>query len=260
MRIAAYQFNVSGDIHQNLAVVEKAVIEAAGREVQLIIFPECALTGYPPRSVADSNAVDIEEVSAGLQKLQSLADEYKICIIIGAVAFDKNYYNRACVLQPGQPMDWYDKRALYGWDAENFCLGQRDGVFRIGDLTAGIRICYEVRFPEYFRELYLAKTDLNIVLFSDVSDEENVNRYETIRSHLITRAVENVTPILSVNESASYQTAPTAFFDASGKVLCEHERNKEGMIIYDFEKKELNFGEIGRKLESDKLLGISSNK
>ena len=65
LRIAAYQFNVSGDIHQNLAVVEKAVIEAAGREVQLIIFPECALTGYPPRSVADSNAVDIEEVSAG---------------------------------------------------------------------------------------------------------------------------------------------------------------------------------------------------
>ena len=260
MRIAAYQFNVSGDIRHNISVIESAVIGAAGQKAELIAFPECALTGYPPRRIPNVGAVDRGAVSEGLLRLQSLSDKYRICIIVGTVAFDEKCFNRACILQPGHSMDRYDKRALYGWDAENFTEGKDAGVFKIGDFTVGVRICYEVRFPEYFRELYRAETDLNVVLFSDVSEEENAGRYETIRSHLITRAVENVTPILSVNESSSYQTAPTAFFDASGKVLCECERNKERLIIYDFEKKELNFGEIGRKQESDKLLGISSNK
>ena len=256
MRIAAYQFNVSGDIKHNIEVIESAVIGAAEQKAELIAFPECALTGYPPRSIPNVSAVDRDAVSAGLRHLQNLSDEYGIRIIIGTVAFEEKCYNRACLISPGCMMGRYDKRALYGWDAENFTEGRNPGVFKIGDLTIGVRICYEVRFPEYFRELYRANTDLDIVLFSDVSDEDNVSRYETIRSHLITRAVENVTPILSVNESSEYQTAPTAFFDASGKVLCEHERNKEGMIIYDFEKKELNFGEIGRRLESDRLLNM----
>ena len=38
--------------------------------------------------------------------------------------------------------------------------------------------------------------------------------------------------------------------------MIEAKRNEEDMIIYDFEKKELNFGELGRKRESDILLGM----
>ena len=34
----------------------------------------------------------------------------------------------------------------------------------------------------------------------------------------------------------------------------ELEKNREGMLIYDFEKKELDFGEVGRKRYSDQLL------
>ena len=48
-----------------------------------------------------------------------------------------------------------------------------DGIFEIAGISVGVRICFEVRFPEYFRELYARKTDLNVVLFYDVSDVDD---------------------------------------------------------------------------------------
>jgi NAD+ synthase (glutamine-hydrolysing) len=61
---------------------------------------------------------------------------------------------------------------------------------------------------------------------------------------------------LTVNATFPNQTAPTCFADASGKVCAELEQGKEGMLIYGFEKKKLDFGELGRKKYSDILLGI----
>lgn len=54
MRIAAYQFAVSGNISENYKEIEKAIYLAKIEDVQLIIFPECSLTGYPPRNITNS--------------------------------------------------------------------------------------------------------------------------------------------------------------------------------------------------------------
>ena len=256
MRIAAYQFGVSGDIDKNFGRIKKAVNEAADLKLDLIIFPECALTGYPHRDFPDTAALDYENISLRLEEIKALSDRYDINILIGTVASDEKIYNRAYLFSPKKSARFYDKRALYGWDEENFTVGTETGIFNVKGMTIGVRICFEVRFPEYFRELYKAQTDLNVVLFNDVSEEDDYKRYDLIKCHLITRAVENVTPILSVNSVSPYQTAPSCFIDASGNVLAEYERNTEGMLIYDFEKKELNFGELGRKKVSDSLLEI----
>ena len=179
-----------------------------------------------------------------------------ISIITGSIAFDTNCYNRAYIFTPNGKIDWYDKRALYGWDEENFTCGDKKGIFYLDGLKIGLRICFEVRFPEYFRELYVENTDLDIVLFYDVSDTDDNERYELMMSHLKTRAVENVTPVLSVNSIRPYQTAPTCFIDRSGKVICECKRNETQMLFIDHDKKDYDFGEKGRKLYSDRLLGL----
>ena len=256
MRAALYQFAVTGDVKENIACIKKAVKEAVSEKADLIVFPECALSGYPPRDISSSKDCDFNLVSNALEELKELADKNGINIIVGLIVNDGNIYNRACFISPNKAIEFYDKRALYGWDEENFTKGEKDGIFEIAGLKIGVRICFEVRFPEYFRELYLEKTDLNIVLFNDVSGTDDIDRYNLIKSHLITRAVENVTPVLSVNTITPFETAPTCYIDASGKVLFECNRNKEEMLVFDFEKKELNFGEIGRKRESDSLLGI----
>ena len=59
----------------------------------------------------------------------------------------------------------------------------------------------------------------------DVVDEDDETRYQMIRGHLMTRAVENVTPVLSVNAIDPNQTAPTCFINASVSVCKELEKN-----------------------------------
>lgn len=257
MRVAAYQFGVCGDVSENLRAIRGAVDQAAAGQADLLVLPECALTGYPPRDIPGAAAVDAAAVLEAQRQLQVLSDQTGVSLIAGAVCPENGrYYNRALVLRPGFSPAHYDKRALWGWDQENFTPGREKGVFDICGLRVGVRICFEVRFPEYFRELYREKADLNVVLFYDVSDHDDQDRYDLIRGHLRTRAVENVCPLLSVNAVAPFQTAPTCLIDASGRLRAEQLRNKEGLLLYDFEKTLPDFGEKGRLYFSDQLTDI----
>lgn len=255
MRIAAFQFAVSGDITQNLDTVLSALHRAKEHGVQLAVFPECALTGYPPRNIAKAADVDFSQVSDACNVLREAADSLDIAFIIGTVYRENGkIFNRALFFRPNEEIESYDKRALWGWDRDNFAPGSGNGVFTLGDVRIGVRICFEVRFPEYFRELYAEKTDLNVILFYDCADTDDAKRYDMIKGHVQTRAVENVCTTLCVNTVSPFQTAPTAVFGRSGQVLCECERNKDGFILFDFEKQPLDFGEQGRKELSDALI------
>lgn len=254
MKIGAFQFAVTNNINQNMEIIRKAIIQAAHEGVKLLAFPECALTGYPPRDIESSSSVKFDELFFAYEQLQKLVIDNAIHIIVGTITLeDDKYYNSAIVFAPHQEKMIYHKRALWGWDRDNFNIGNRNGVFDIEGLKVGIRICFEVRFPEFFRELYRAHTDLNIILFYDVSDYNDVERYEMIKAHIRTRAVENVTYTLSVNSVCPYQAAPTALYDKSGYPLIELKRNEEKLLVYDLENMQLDFGEQGRKQISDWL-------
>lgn len=94
---------------------------------------------------------------------------------------------------------------------------------------------------------------MNIIMFYDVADYDDIERYELIQSHIRTRAVENATYTLAVDTICPYQTAPTALYDRSGYSLMELNRNEEGLLVYDLENAELDFGERGRIQISDWL-------
>ena len=139
-------------------------------------------------------------------------------------------------------------------DRDNFTEGQNGGIFEIGGITIGVRICFEIRFPEYFCELYKQRTDLNVVLFYDVSDVDDHDRYNMIKGHLQTCAVENVTIVISVDSIKPFQTAPTVVIGKSGEIIKECDRNKTELLIYDFEKSVDDFGEQGRREISDSFV------
>ena len=191
------------------------------------------------------------------EKLQELVDKKGICVIVGSIIEeDDEHYNCAIIFRPYEDKDFYYKRALWGWDKDNFSMKNSVGIFEVEDWKIGVRICFEVRFPEFFRELYDNKTNLNIILFYDVSDTDDVKRYDLIKSHIRTRAVENVTYTLSVDAISPYQTAPTAIYDKSGYGLMELKRNEAGMLVYDLENLPQDFGERGRSEISNWLRNV----
>ena len=255
MRIGAYQFPVGGNVQENCSHIENAMKKAHEGGVSLLAFPECALTGYPPHCIRSSSDADSAQLKQVYQRIRALSEKYAMNVILGTITGEENArYNSALVFHADGRIESYEKRALWGWDRDNFLPGKKKGIVEIQQMKIGIRICFEVRFPEYFRELYKENTVLNIVLFYDTSPKPNEERYALIKGHLQTRAVENVCCLLSVNATSPCQTAPTAFFGRSGEVLRELTPGKEDLLVFDFQSSSLNFGELGRKEISDRLL------
>lgn len=254
MKIGAYQFAVGSSIADNLHAVRRGIEDAAKQNVRLLVFPECALTGYPPRDIKSAADVDFRALNVAYGEIQKMSEKYDIYILAGTITKVQNkYYNSARLISPGKTIKNYHKRALWGWDKDNFAIGNKMGIFEIDGIKIGVRICFEVRYPEYFRELYCENTALNIILFYDVADSDDIERYELIKSHIRTRAAENVTYTISVNSIRPYQTAPTGIFDKSGRIINELKRNTENLLIYNFENISYDFGEQGRRWISDAL-------
>ena len=159
MRIALMQTEGRpGDVAGNLALLDDAAARARKDGAELLIAPEMFLTGY---NIGDRMA-DLAEPRdgpsaahiAGLAKAGGLAIIYGYPERSGGVV-----YNAAQAIAPdGSALTNYRKSHLYGAE-ENRLFQAGNGaaaIARIGDLTVGLLICYDVEFPETVRLLALA--------------------------------------------------------------------------------------------------------
>lgn len=258
MIIGAYQFPLCGNVLRNLEFIKTAITEAAAKRARLLLLPECALAGYPGEDPKTIEGIDFAAAQDGICEIEALSAAYDISILCGTVErVGETCYNSALLFSPNKHVKTlYRKRALWGWDLDHFSPGaDESGIVEIDGFRIGVRICYEIRFPEYFRELFRQQTDCAVVLFCDQSYEDSKERYDLILSHLRTRAVENVFPLVCVNSCADFQTAPSAAIDEDGVLQCELPRHQAGLLLFDLERKEtLSFSAQGRKRVSSKLV------
>ena len=90
LRVAAVQFeHAPGDLDANLATIESFVEQAAARNVQLVLFPECCISGYWHLRHLDRPALEAlaEPVFAGpsCQRLLALARDHGLAVGAGLV-------------------------------------------------------------------------------------------------------------------------------------------------------------------------------
>ena len=256
MRVGVFQFSTNQDIYKNHKKIVEAIKEAGSKEVRLLVFHECAACGYPPIETPSVKEIDFKTLDAQIRDIKELARAYNMYIALGTIRKDKlSYYNCMEMITPtDEVLKAYDKRALWGWDLDHFTRGNNLGIYDIDGIKIGFRICFEIRFPEYFRELFQANVNLCFVSFCDISKNASPQRYNIIKSHLVTRAVENVMTIISVNSISDYQTAPTAVFDENGMILEEAPLNEEYLLVYDYEVPESSFGSKGRIENSNQII------
>lgn len=249
MKIACYPFAACADMEENMRHIRLGVKTAAEHRARLVCFQECALTGYPPVETTIENVTE-EKCAAGIQAVSALAREGGICILIGTILYDSGRrYNSALAFdENGKEICRYDKRALWGWDRENFTPGDRDGVFTLDGMKIGVRICFDVRFPELFRSLFDAGTPLCIMPFCDTA-AQYPERRRIITGHLRTRAAENVMQVLSINSLSRPPAVPTAWFDQNGKIL--KQTDKERLLLCDVTVPEEDFGMMGRRVNAN---------
>ena len=258
MKVAAFQFHGSGDVKENLLAIERGIEKGSKENVRFLMTQECALCGYPPVERDRISSIDFEMVADAIARIKELAAKNNMYIGLGTIIPDNGiFFNSIALFSPHQEnLASYSKRALWGWDAENFTRGISNGIYTIDELKIGIRICYEVRFPEYFRELFKEYVQIAFVSFCDISVKPDPRRYEIIKSHLVTRAVENAMYVISVNSIAKCQTAPTCLVDPDGNVLAVAPNDREYLLTFDMVNPESNFGRDGRIKHSKELTGI----
>ncbi|MGE0502595.1 MAG: carbon-nitrogen hydrolase family protein [Rhizobiaceae bacterium] len=165
MKITALQMVAkAGDVDANLARIERAVAEAAGKGARLLVAPELAVTGY---GAADAFAT-LAEASHGAaaSRLAALAARHGVAIVAGfAETADGRVWNSALFVDPSGRRIVYRKSHLYGdYERRHFAAGEPTAnVFEYGGLRLGMLICYDVEFPENVRRLAQSGAQLVLV-------------------------------------------------------------------------------------------------
>lgn len=130
------------------------LIDAAGEDCDLIVFPEAALTGYCFASKEETRQGAIEREGAEIRRLQAIAAERDCSIVIGAVErLGETLYNSVFFLEPDGTLFSYQKSHLPFLGGDRFVEAGNlpAAVFDTRFGKIGLIVCYELRFPETAR-------------------------------------------------------------------------------------------------------------
>lgn len=233
LRVGAFQFPLSASIADNLDAIRRGIRQAAKEHVRLLALPECALSGYAGVHLASTSQIDRNELAQAQRDIQALCQQNGMALALGTTRFHEQHAHDALVLiQPGgRPSLPYHKRAMYGDDTRHYRPGTGFSLYRVNGIRIGLRICYEFRFPEYFRELLCARADLAVMGFCMNGDDDR--KFDAARAQLVARAAENGLYLLAANNSAPRQNAPSILVDPDGSVLAEAPRDTEAILVGD---------------------------
>jgi predicted amidohydrolase len=166
IRVAAVQMNPQrGDREHNRSVILERLEAAAGQEARLVVFPECALSGYVYNSAAEALPASETVPGETTEAVVTACRRHGLYAVVGLLERDGDtLYNSAFVAGPEGLVARYRKCHLPVLGVDRF-VGKGDAlpVIELPFARIGILICYDVRFPEAGRALALRGTDILVV-------------------------------------------------------------------------------------------------
>lgn len=141
---------------------------AESEMADLVVFPECMLTGYAFDSRQQALEVALAIDDPIFQTLAKTASQHGQFITLGFLERDgDNLYNAAALIGPQGVAECYRKIHLPHLGADRFVdRGDRPyqapvaKMSRAGDVRIGLAICYDGSFPEPMRVLGLCGADI----------------------------------------------------------------------------------------------------
>lgn len=233
VKIAAVQMNPA--ITQNKENLDKILSEvrlAAANGADLIVFPECALTGYVFSSREE--AMPFMETIPGpsTDKLTDCCAELGVHAVVGLLEkAASKCFNAAVLIGPGGLVGKYRKNHLPFLGIDRF-LDHGDRPFEvhrtpIGNI--GIHICYDCNFPESARVMALLGADILVLPTNWPQGRGKVAKYV-----VNTRAYENKVNFVAVNrvgeERGTRFIGNSKIIDAWGDTLAQASDDDEQTI------------------------------
>ena len=199
LRVAAVQMRSTRDLSENVAVIRRHLERCKADGVRVVVFPECALSGYfdaeyfkalPAQRLADAE-LEIREACRALD----------LYAVVGTPTRDGDrLFNSAIAIDPrGQVIERYHKLQL----AEDWPEpGDHLSVFRVDGVPCSIIICHDERYPELVRLPVLAGARV-VFYVSHESGLREQHKLDPYRAQIQARAVENGVYVVHANAPAN---------------------------------------------------------
>jgi NAD+ synthase (glutamine-hydrolysing) len=237
MRLALAQLNtVVGDLDGNRARILERLEEARSAGADLVLFPELAVTGYPPEDLLLRPGF----LRAADRSLEEIARACRgIAALVGTPHFDRDLYNACAVCVGGEVRAIYRKRFLpnYGVfdEARYFASGRDLFLLEHGDALLGPTICEDIWQPgPPATELALAGAQL----VTNISASPfHVGKDREREEMLVVRARDNACFIAFCNAVGGQDElifdGHSVVLDDEGEVLARAPGFEEALLIVD---------------------------
>ncbi len=234
IRVACVQMRSGTDVAENIASASALIRQAAGQGAQLIATPEMTtlLDRKPGASWEKSTT---EDADPGLAAFRRLAGELGVTLLIGSIAIrasEGKCANRSFLIGPdGQVLARYDKIHMFDVQLNAGNIYRESDSYAPGDAAVlahspvgelGLTVCYDVRFPELYRQLAAAGARIIAVpaAFTRITGE--AHWHILLRS----RAIETGCFVIAPAQGGKHQDGRETFghsliIDPWGKILAE---------------------------------------
>lgn len=257
MNIAIAQLNYHiGDLEGNSAKIIEHIKKAENDQIDLLIFSELALTGYPPRDMLDYPGF-MDRVEAFIEEIKKACS--KVSILLGTptrtnLRNGKALYNSALFISEGEVKHSFHKTLLPTYDifdeARYFEVNQSFELLEFKGEKLGVLICEDIWNEsnhlyqnDPVEEIFKLNPNKLIVLSASPFDyTQSQNRKELLQSI----ASVHQTPIYYVNQIGSYTDI---IFDGRSMVL-----NASGEIVLEMKGFEEEYFIVESQRSTDKSL------
>ncbi len=197
LRIAVAQMRFQPTLDENQRQIEATIRRAARLGADVVLFPECATTGYN----CDFQSITRARLHGMLRELGSATAEAHVHVLLGTPWFAgrKPFNSLVHFNRKGQAVYRYDKCHLTARDRATFSPGRHLALFDIDGIPSTALICHERRYPELVRLPVMAGARIIFHPNAGLDPLSVSRRKRGGRDGIAARAFENAVPYVFAN-------------------------------------------------------------
>lgn len=235
LKIATCQFAVGRLIKRNSRTICEFLHKASKARADVVHFSECALSGYVGTDFPNFKWYDWDLLREETEKIMALAAKLRLWIVLGSthrLTEPNKPHNSLYLIRPdGRIVDRYDKRFCTPGDLKRLTPGDRFVNFTINDVKCSLLICFDLRFPELYRELYRQNVNCIFQSFYNARQKGPSVHTQIMRQTMQCRAATNNFWISMTNSSGYYAPYPSCFIEPDGRIVRQLKANRPGLIV-----------------------------
>jgi NAD+ synthase (glutamine-hydrolysing) len=238
LRLALAQMNATvGDLAGNTQRILQFVDDAQKKQVDLIAFPELAITGYPPEDLLFRGQF-LADADKCLKEIIGTAEH--IALVVGTPHLENNHlYNAAVMANKGDILGIYHKNFLpnYGvFDEVRYFAESGDApIFSLNGALIGINICEDIWYSHGPAETQKA-AGANLIININASPYHR-GKGDLRQQILTSRAREHKFCLAYVNMVGGQDElvfdGQSMVFNCDGDLLARGPQFEESLIIVD---------------------------